>query len=39
MAAPLRKAWKEKKVSLQRAIKKAKAEAWEKLCEDIDNDP
>jgi hypothetical protein len=39
MAAPLREAWKKKKASLQRAIKKAKAKAWEMLCEDIDKDP
>jgi hypothetical protein len=38
MAAPLREAWKEKKASLQRAIRKAKAVAWESLCETIDKD-
>jgi len=39
VAAPLREAWKEKKASLQRAIKKAKAMAWEDLCASIDKDP
>jgi hypothetical protein len=38
VVAPLREAWKEKKASLQQAIKKAKAVAWEDLCASIDED-